>query len=66
MPIALPDVYDRAVPVGGTNDHGCFGPLNSQELAASSLAAERLSCGLGSERAATAAGYITAAQLHSS
>ena len=31
--------------VGGTNDHGCFGPMNGQELAASSLVAERLSCG---------------------
>jgi hypothetical protein len=34
--------------------------MSGQELAASSLAAERLSCGLGSERAATAAAYITA------
>jgi hypothetical protein len=37
--------------------------MNSQELAASSLVAERLSRGLGSERAATAAADITAAQL---
>jgi hypothetical protein len=37
--------------------------MNSQELAAGSLVAERLSRGLGSERAATAAADITAAQL---
>jgi hypothetical protein len=37
--------------------------MNSQELAASSLVAERLSRGLGSERAATAAADIAAAQL---
>jgi hypothetical protein len=37
--------------------------MNGQELAASSLGAERLSRGLGSERAATAAAYIAAAQL---
>jgi hypothetical protein len=37
--------------------------MNGQELAASSLVAERLSRGLGSERAATAAADIAAAQL---
>ena len=37
--------------------------MNGQELAASSLVAERRSRGFGSERAATAAADITAAQL---
>ena len=37
--------------------------MDSQEQAASGLVAERLSRGLGSERAATAAAEITAAQL---
>ena len=37
--------------------------MNGQELSASSLVAERLSRGLGSERAATAAADIAAAQL---
>ena len=37
--------------------------MNGQELAASSLVAERLSRGLGSERAATAGADIAAAQL---
>jgi hypothetical protein len=54
-------------PSGGRDKRSCcFGPMNGQELAASSLVAERLSCGLGSERATTAAAYITAAPLRSS
>jgi hypothetical protein len=50
-------VYDRTVLSAGQTI------MDSQELAASGLVAERLSRGFGSVRAATAAADIAAAQL---